>query len=77
MGDPEEWRLGVCVIARPDPEDLILMGDWCASANDGDTESNEDPGANRVPHGREREREREKSGRLKEKHNRQRSGVPT
>jgi hypothetical protein len=32
---------------------LILIGDWCASDQDGDTAPKEDPDANRVPHGRE------------------------
>jgi len=37
---------------------LILMGDWCASGHEGDTETNEDPGANRGPNGRARKKSR-------------------
>ena len=42
----------------------MLMGERCGSGHSGDTESDEDPGANRVPHGREEAKEWEKSGRL-------------
>ena len=67
--DPMEWTgVGYCRCSGAQPcqglqggahdslsRALILMGDWCVSDNGGDTESNEDPGANRVPHARERE----------------------
>ena len=34
------------------------MGDWCASGNEGDTETNEDPGAKQEPHGSARKKRR-------------------
>ncbi len=49
---------------------LILMGDWCASDYEGDTESKEDPAASRVPHGRKRRW-------LKTFNHQQRRGAPT